>query len=418
MRPIGTARPVTDFPGQQTIFSPATGYNDGRWHHVAAVQDPSQGAQLFVDGVRVAARSEYFLATRFNGYWRLGGDSLATWPEAPSSGYYTGDLDDPAVYNVALTSAQILAHYNLGKGGGVNVSPTASFTSSCTALSCTFDGSGSTDPDGTISSYAWDFGDGTTGSGATSTHAYAAGNTYAVRLTVTDNGGATGTVTNNVTPTPPGNTPYASDQFGRTLASGWGSATTGGSWTQVGAATLFSVADGVGVVRNNAGSAPSSYLQTVSATSVDFASTFSLDKVATGSGVYVNSYARRILNQGSYYAKTRVLSSGAVSLELDRANSAGAETILQAQLTIAGLTYVAGDALNVRVQATGTSPTTVRAKVWKVGTVEPSSWQRTVTDSTAGLQAAGHVGFTSYVSGSATNAPITLKFDNVAATAP
>jgi len=156
----------------------------------------------------------------------------------------------------------------------------------------------------------------------------------------------------------------------------------------------------------------------MSATSVDLSSSFSLDKVANGSGVYVNSYARRILNQGSYYAKTRVLSNGAVSVELDRANAAGAETVLQAPLTISGLSYAAGDALNVRVQATGTSPTTVSARVWKVGTVEPTTWQRSITDSTAGLQAAGHVGFTSYVSSAATNAPITLKFDNVAATAP
>ncbi len=44
--------------------------------------------------------------------------------------------------------------------------PTASFTSSCTDLTCTFDASASTAPGSTITSYDWDFGDGTQGSGA------------------------------------------------------------------------------------------------------------------------------------------------------------------------------------------------------------------------------------------------------------
>jgi PKD repeat protein len=54
----------------------------------------------------------------------------------------------------------------------------------------TFDGSGSSDPDGTIMSYAWDFGDGSNGSGVTATHAYAAAGSYQAMLTVTDDQGA------------------------------------------------------------------------------------------------------------------------------------------------------------------------------------------------------------------------------------
>jgi len=52
------------------------------------------------------------------------------------------------------------------------------------------DGSGSYDPDGTISAYRWTFGDGSSGSGVTTTHAYAAPGTYPVTLTVTDGPGA------------------------------------------------------------------------------------------------------------------------------------------------------------------------------------------------------------------------------------
>jgi PKD repeat protein len=85
--------------------------------------------------------------------------------------------------------------------GSTNNSPTASFTSACTGLNCTFDGTGSSDTDGTVQNYAWDFGDGnsTSGPGATVSHSYATGGSYAVALTVTDNGGATGQTSHSVT---------------------------------------------------------------------------------------------------------------------------------------------------------------------------------------------------------------------------
>ncbi|MEW6086989.1 MAG: PKD domain-containing protein [bacterium] len=59
-------------------------------------------------------------------------------------------------------------------------------------LTVNFDGSGSSDLQGTIVSYSWDFGDGTTESGVTASHIYNAAGTYTVTLTVTDNEGATG----------------------------------------------------------------------------------------------------------------------------------------------------------------------------------------------------------------------------------
>jgi hypothetical protein len=63
----------------------------------------------------------------------------------------------------------------------------------------TFDGSGSTDPDGSIASYAWAFGDGSTGTGVNPTHAYATAGTFTVSLTVTDNDGATNTASTTAT---------------------------------------------------------------------------------------------------------------------------------------------------------------------------------------------------------------------------
>ena len=53
----------------------------------------------------------------------------------------------------------------------------------------TFDGTGSGDPDGTIADFAWNFGDGNTGNGRTTTHVYDDAGTYLVTLTVTDDEG-------------------------------------------------------------------------------------------------------------------------------------------------------------------------------------------------------------------------------------
>ena len=52
-----------------------------------------------------------------------------------------------------------------------------------------FDGTGSRDPDGKVAAYAWDFGDGASGSGPTPVHVYQSPGSYRVRLTVTDDSG-------------------------------------------------------------------------------------------------------------------------------------------------------------------------------------------------------------------------------------
>jgi len=81
-----------------------------------------------------------------------------------------------------------------------NAPPTARFTFNCTALTCSFDGSGSADPDGSIASYTWDFGDGASGNGATVSHSYGRAGSYTVTLTVTDSGGVTATDSKAVAP--------------------------------------------------------------------------------------------------------------------------------------------------------------------------------------------------------------------------
>ena len=90
-----------------------------------------------------------------------------------------------------------------GDGTCAPSAPTASFTSSCTILSCHFDGTGSTAPGSSITDYAWSFGDGGTDSTATTDHTYGAANTYSVTLTVTNADGLTDSDTQQVTATNP-----------------------------------------------------------------------------------------------------------------------------------------------------------------------------------------------------------------------
>jgi PKD repeat protein len=86
-----------------------------------------------------------------------------------------------------------------GDNGGGNQAPTANFTfsSSTSSLTATFT-DGSTDSDGTIASRSWNFGDGTTSTATNPSRTYAAAGTYNVTLTVTDNGGATSTISKAV----------------------------------------------------------------------------------------------------------------------------------------------------------------------------------------------------------------------------
>lgn len=77
-----------------------------------------------------------------------------------------------------------------------------------------------------------------------------------------------------------------------------------------------------------------------------------------------------------------------------------------------------GSTLQIRAQATGVSPTTVRAMVWKTTQTEPSTWQLTTTDSSAGLQTAGGVGLVTYLSATSTNIPIMVSFDDLVVTVP
>jgi PKD repeat protein len=79
-----------------------------------------------------------------------------------------------------------------------NQAPQASFNVSCQDLVCDFDASASADPDGSILSYRWEFGDGATSSGDRVSHTFGDDGTYEVRLTVSDDREASSSTTRTV----------------------------------------------------------------------------------------------------------------------------------------------------------------------------------------------------------------------------
>jgi PKD repeat protein len=154
-----------------------------------------------------------------------GNNLYACWQAARGVGYSArteGSWAPPAVLpntaevlyltDVATSPNQDKVYYVWENGNGLgtdifwsgpvspsgNTPPVAAFsftpTTAIFPADISFDASASRDPDGSVVRYAWSFGDGGLGTGKTVTHSYKTFGTFAVKLTVTDNKGATGSL--------------------------------------------------------------------------------------------------------------------------------------------------------------------------------------------------------------------------------
>ena len=156
-------------------------FNDGTWEHRAywganliplPVKDgpahrymgplPALGQWVRLE---VAASLLGLEGRTLNGVSYVLYDGRATWDRTGKVAGLPSNQPPVVSFTIAPATAQV--------GATITMSATSSY-----------------DPDGTIATYAWAFGDGTTGTGATVTKSYATANTYPVTLTVTDSGGS------------------------------------------------------------------------------------------------------------------------------------------------------------------------------------------------------------------------------------
>ncbi|MFT3888303.1 MAG: PKD domain-containing protein [Arachnia sp.] len=562
------------YSGTTQIAGTTTSYNDGAWHHVVGSLGPN-GMKLYVDGALVAENGNTG-AQNFTGYWRVGGDS--TWEGAQ---YFAGTIDDVAVYDKVLTPEQVANHHQVGSLGGnnapsavftsqvaglkasldasgssdpdgdaltyawtfgdgstgtgaqvehtfaaagtyqvtltvtdargatasktetvsvevPNTAPTAAFTSQVTGLKASLDasdssdpdgdaltygwefgdgstgtgaqvehtfaaagtyqvtltvtdargatasktqavsvavpngaptaevatevdglkvsvdGSGSSDPDGDQLTYAWEFGDGSTGTGATASHTYATDGTYTVKLTVTDSKGATDVATKSVTVSAPAAPTSVSDDFNRTVASGWGTAQVGGPWT-VNSASTMSVNGSAAVARiTAAGSTRLARLDQVSMDDVSILTDVTLDRAPAG-GNYYHYVEARIDGTSSYRVTLRLDASGDARIYISKVTS-GSEKVLKTTV-MSGFNYAAGQKLNLRFDVTGDDSVALDAKVWRSTENESAARKVSATDSSDTF-GAGSIGLRMYTGAGFSALPLTATVGDLTAGAP
>ena len=170
----------------------------GVWHHYAFVLNTTAPAAEeitpYVDGLPVT----YQKADSGTGAPTFAKSNLYFMSRAASGLFGTGDLDEVAVYESALSGATVAEHFN---SESANKRPSASFQAPASAKvgeSVSFDASASKDADGTIAKYEWDLdGNGSyetsTGTTPTASHTYTSAAAVNVHLRMTDDKGATGT---------------------------------------------------------------------------------------------------------------------------------------------------------------------------------------------------------------------------------
>ncbi|MFF7550952.1 hypothetical protein ACFZCU_46220 [Streptomyces canus] len=201
-------------------------------------------------------------------------------------------------------------------------------------------------------------------------------------------------------------TPNVSDTFTRVTSNAWGTADTGQTWTQTGGAASGRSTTGTEAIHSLA-AVNASYYDTITAPSpdVDLRADFATNALATGGSHYTGLVARFIDVSNIYYARLTFTTTQAVQVVLQK-RVAGTQSDL-ATATATELTHAAAAYFTLRFRIIGT---TLMAKAWPRGSVEPGSWHATATDSS--LTDAGSVGVRSILDSANTNVlPVAVSVD-------
>ncbi len=199
-----------------------------------------------------------------------------------------------------------------------------------------------------------------------------------------------------------------SDDFGRSLSGGWGSADQGGAWSLTGAVADFSVNGASGQIRAAAAAAREARVGVPSTPDVAVTGTLSLDKVPSGTNAYAYVLARAN-GTNAYRAAIRVATNGHVYVQLKRAIG-NAESNIAAEVAVPGFNLTPDGPIGFRFRVVGSD---LRLRVWSATDAEPSDWTTAGTDTTSFLQGAGSVGLRTYFGSATSNGPLTVTLDDV-----
>ncbi len=179
----------------------------GAWHHYAIVINTAAeaGSEItpYVDGQPVSYQQE----SANTGQGTFANSTLYLFSRDGNSLFGAGSLDELAIYDQPLSATTIFEHYH---SSDVDLAQVPAFTlipaTAQTGQNVTFNASGSTDSQGTITDYKWDLdGSGNyatdTGASPTLTHVFTTPGTYVIGLETTDSTGATARTTHTITVT-------------------------------------------------------------------------------------------------------------------------------------------------------------------------------------------------------------------------
>lgn len=203
---------------------------------------------------------------------------------------------------------------------------------------------------------------------------------------------------------------YLVDGFNRTVPNGWGNPDVGPAYVvSESSQDGMSVLSGVGLITKSATNQAIRISTPIAATdNLSSSITTSHDKIPDNGSVSTRVIVREV-GTSDYHLRMWLRPSGHLEAQFGIGDASLLGTLFDFGV------YTPNREYNVRVEAVGVNPTTLRAKIWWASDAEPTAWTITVSDSTPAMQFPGTPSYR-WVIGSApgapTNGPFTSRHKN------